>query len=339
MTKDLKSLPLYQLEDAVISCGGKKFHSDYIFSFIHTKDAASLDEITPVPKSLREKLAEEGFLINNLKLAESFTDDDGTEKYVFETFDFYKIETVLLTDDDRRTLCISSQVGCRMGCEFCATAKLGFRRDLTAGEILDQVYQVSKVAGKINNIVYMGMGEPFDNYENTITSAKLLNHPKGRNIGARHITISTCGITERILDFAGVEEQFRLAVSLHAANEGDRSQIMPCSRKNPLKEILSAVRSYNKVSLRRVTFEYCMIKDFNDSMAAAAQLAKVLKGIKCNINLIEYNEHPGCKLQASSHSAILKFQKHLIANGFETHTRFKRGRNIKAACGQLGLLK
>ena len=338
MEKDLKSLLIKDLQEIIVACGGKKFHAGYVFDFIHQKDAEDFEQITPIAKSLRERLAEEGWVIGSLKLVESYKDDDGTAKYVFETFDGYHIETVLLSDDGRHTLCISSQVGCRMGCGFCATAKLGFRRNLSASEILDQVYKVWQEAGKINNVVYMGMGEPFDNYENVINSARILNHPRGRNIGARHITISTCGIPERIHDFTSVDEQFRLAVSLHSAVDQERSRIMPVNKKYPVKKVVAAARTYNHVTQRRVTFEYCMIKDLNDSVHDAVELSRLLKGIKCNINLIEYNEHPGSDLEASSHKTILEFQKSLTDKGFETHTRFKRGKNIKAACGQLGLL-
>jgi 23S rRNA (adenine2503-C2)-methyltransferase len=338
MEKDLKSLSFEEITDIVTACGGKKFHAGYVFNFIHEKGAAGLDDITPIPKSLRQQLSEEGYSISSLTIAESYTDQDGTEKYVFETFDSYRIETVLLTDQGRNTLCISSQVGCRMGCGFCATARLGFRRDLTCAEIIDQVYQVTKTGKHISNVVYMGMGEPFDNYGNTILSARLLNHPKGLNIGARHITISTCGIPEKIAAFGGEPEQFRLAISLHAANNDDRTAIMPVNKKYPIAKMLSAVKTYNHLTGRRVTFEYCMIKDVNDSTPDAVDLTRLLKGVKCNINLIEYNEHPGSDLKASSRERIAEFQKLLTDKGFETHIRLKRGIDINAACGQLGLL-
>ena len=339
MDNDLKSKLPASLEQAVINSGGKKFHAGYIFSFIHEKNVETIDEITTLSKPIRQKLIDDGYEIDNLKLIETWTDEDGTAKYLFETFDGYRIETVLLNDDGRNTLCISSQVGCRMNCTFCATAKVGFKRNLSAGEIVDQVYKVWPLAGgKISNIVYMGMGEPFDNFDNVITSALILNHEKGRNIGARHITISTCGITDRILEFARLGYQFRLAVSLHSANEKIREKIMPVSRKWPIKDIICSLKGYTRMTGRRVTFEYCMIDGVNDSGPDADALAKLIKPIKCNINLIEYNEHPGCDFKASSQQTIKHFQQMMIDRGFEAHTRFKRGVNIKAACGQLGLL-
>lgn len=338
MDNDLKSkLPL-ELEQTVVEAGGKKFHAGYVFNFIHEKNVETIDQITTLSKPIRQKLIDEGFTISNLKLIESFDDEDGTSKYLFETFDGYRIETVLLNDEGRNTLCISSQVGCRMGCKFCATAKLGFRRNLSAGEIVDQVYKVWPLAGKISNVVYMGMGEPFDNFNNVIASAQILNHEKGKNIGARHITISTCGITDRILEFARLGFQFRLAVSLHSADEKTREMIMPVSRKWPIKDIMCSLKGYTRMTGRRVTFEYCMIDGVNDSGPDADALAKLIKPIKCNVNLIEYNEHPGSDFKASSQEQIKHFQQMMIDRGFEAHTRFKRGVSINAACGQLGLL-
>ncbi len=338
MDNDLKSQVLAALEKTVEQAGGKKFHAGYVFNFIHEKNVETIDAITTLSKPIRQRLIDDGYVIDNLKLVETFTDEDGTSKYIFETFDGYHLETVLLNDDGRNTLCISSQVGCRMNCTFCATAKVGFKRSLTAGEIVDQVYKVWPLAGKISNVVYMGMGEPFDNFENVIKSALILNHEKGKNIGARHITISTCGITDRILEFARLGFQFRLAISLHSADEQTRETIMPVSRKWPLKDIICSLKGYTRMTGRRVTFEYCMIEGINDRGPDADALAKLIKPIKCNLNLIEYNEHPGCGFKASSQETIKDFQRMMTERGFEAHTRFKRGVNINAACGQLGLL-
>lgn len=336
--KDLKSLSHKQLIEAVEQAGGKKFHADYILDFLHNKNTKSLNEITTISKSLRGKLEDDGYYISALELVETYFDDDGTTKYIFKTFDSCRIETVLLEDNNRLTICISSQIGCKMGCKFCATAKIGFKRNLSAGEIVDQVYKVSDLAGKISNVVFMGMGEPFDNYDNTITAAYLLNNPKGRNIGARHITISTCGIPEKISAFAAIGEQFRLAISLHSATDKLRSSLMPCNNKWNTADIIKALKEYYTITRRRITFEYCMIAGVNDSLADAETLYNFLKPVKCNVNLIEYNPHPKCNYKPSKKENINKFQKFLSDKGIETHTRFRRGVNIKAACGQLGLL-
>jgi 23S rRNA (adenine2503-C2)-methyltransferase len=265
-----------------------------------------------------------------------FADPDGTKKYLFELSDGTRIETVELLDEGRRTLCISTQVGCRMNCQFCATARLRFTRNLTAGEIVDQVIQVEKASGKINNVVYMGMGEPFDNYDETIKSVRMLNSAAGKNIGIRHITISTAGIIPGIEQLAEEGMQVRLAISLHAVRDHVREKIMRITKKYPIASLLEAIREYQQKTSRRVTFEYVMIKDLNDSATDARALSKLLIGIKANINLIEYNPHDGCDFAPSNRKTIKAFQQILADAGWEIVTRFKRGQNIKAACGQLG---
>ena len=263
-------------------------------------------------------------------------DPDGTKKYLFELADGTRIETVELLDEDRRTLCISTQVGCKMNCQFCATARLHFTRNLTAGEIVDQVIQVEKQGGRISNIVYMGMGEPFDNYDETIKSVRILNSPAGKNIGIRHITISTAGIIDGIERLAQEGMQVRLAISLHAVRDHVREKIMRIGRKYPIADLLEAVRDYQRKTKRRVTFEYVMINGLNDSSADARALSKLINGIKANINLIEYNPHDGCDFAPSDRKTIKAFQQILSDAGWEVATRFKRGQSIKAACGQLG---
>lgn len=223
-----------------------------------------------------------------------------------------------------------------MNCSFCATAKIKFSRNLTAGEIVSQVYEVIKDQGELSNIVFMGMGEPFDNYDEVIKAARLLNNPKGQNIGARHLTISTCGVTEKIEQFATEDIQLRLAVSIHAGTDETRTKIMPVNNKWPLKDLLQSIKVYQKITKRRITFEYCMIKNVNDTDLECEALIRNIRGIKCNINLIEYNPHPGSKLEPSSKETIKHFQQMLVESGFEAHVRYKRGQKIKAACGQLG---
>ncbi len=336
MDKDLKNKNIEQLQELTESLGGKPFHANYIFNFIHEKDVKTIEDITPLSKQLREKLISLDYHISKIDVVERFADPDGTVKYLFSLPDGIRIESVLLTDDGRKTVCISTQAGCAMGCLFCATGKIKFRRNLSAGEIVSQVYEIEKEAGKINNVVYMGMGEPFLNYDAVIDSLKIFNHPKGRNIGIRHLTVSTCGLAEQIERFAKEKIQPRLAISLHGPDDQTRNKLMPVNMKCSLDRLFESIRTYQRITGNRVTFEYIMIGDVNDSPRHAEKLVKLLKGVKCNINLIEYNPHPGCDLVASSANKIHKFADYLKAADIETVIRFKRGQTIKAACGQLG---
>lgn len=336
MDKDLKNKTIAELEEIVTGYGQKKFIARNVFSFIHQHNASDIVNFTTLSKQFRELLVQNGYSISRLNTVEVFADPDGTKKYLFELGDGTRIETVELLDDGRRTLCISTQVGCRMNCQFCATARLRFTRNLTAAEIVDQVIQVEKASGKINNVVYMGMGEPFDNYDETIKSVRMLNSAAGKNIGIRHITISTAGIIPGIEQLAEEGMQVRLAISLHAVRDHIREKIMRITKKYPIAPLLAAVREYQQKTTRRVTFEYVMIKDINDGAADARALSKLLTGIKANINLIEYNPHDGCDFAPSNRKTIKAFQQILADAGWEVVTRFKRGQTIKAACGQLG---
>ncbi|RKY10228.1 MAG: 23S rRNA (adenine(2503)-C(2))-methyltransferase RlmN [Planctomycetota bacterium] len=338
MSKDLKNLTFQQVRQLVAEFGGRKFLAKYLFSFIHAHHARQIDEITPLPKDLRRRLTGQGYFISQLETVETLVDPDGTVKFLFAAADGVRLESVLLTDageKQRKTLCISCQAGCRMACALCATGRGGFQRNLTAAEIADQVYQAARCAEKINNIVYMGMGEPFDNYDEVIRSARILNHHAGANIGQRHITISTCGIPHIIERFADEALQVRLAVSLHAAGDRKRRRIMPVAAKYPLAELISAIKTYQQKTARRVSFEYCMIKNLNDSPADARALIGLIKGINAAINLIEYNPHEGCTFAAAARPTIRNFKDILMQAGVETIIRHKRGRKINAACGQL----
>lgn len=336
MNKDLKNYTFDELESLVIDLGAKKYQAKYIFSSIHAKDIVSIDEFTTLKKDFRARLVEQGYYISAVEMLEKLVDPDGTIKYLFGLADGVRVESVLLTNNDRRTLCISCQAGCRMGCAFCATAKLKFRRNLTAAEIVDQVNAVSVDSGTINNIVYMGMGEPFDNYDEVMRSLHILNHHAGKNIGQRHLTVSTCGLPEQILEFAEEKLQVHLAISLHCATDEGRARLMPAAKAYPLKQLFEAIRGYQAVTRRRVMFEYCMIKGVNDSDSQAHAILKLLKGLNANVNLIEYNPHPGCKFKPSSRERIGTFFDILMQGGVETTARYKRGQKIKAACGQLG---
>jgi 23S rRNA (adenine2503-C2)-methyltransferase len=336
MGKDLKDKTPDELEQLVMELGQKKYLAKYIFHFIHVENVTEISQITPLSKAFRQKLAEQGYYISSLTVAKKLTDKDGTAKYLFGLTDGERIEAVLLPEAKRQTLCISTQVGCNLDCLFCATAKIGFRRNLRAAEIVDQVNTVEADAGKITNIVYMGMGEPLLNYDAVIKSLSILNHPEGKNIGIRHITISTCGIIPAIKKLAREELQPRLAISLNATTDELRTKLMPINAKYPLAELFKAIRDYQHITGRRVSFEYVMIKGLNDSDEHARMLVKLLRGLMCHVNLIEHNPHPGCEFAGSGSERIKQFAAVLERAGIETTVRFKMGRKIQAACGQLG---
>jgi 23S rRNA (adenine2503-C2)-methyltransferase len=335
MEKDLKSKTLEELEELAAGFGQKDYIAGYIFSFIHAKAVKDIDSITTLSKSFRRLLTEEGYFVSHLKTIDKLTDPDGTIKYVLGLPDGQRIESVLLSDDSRRTLCVSTQAGCGMGCVFCATGRLGLIRNLSAGEIVDQV-NIIGAENKISNIVFMGMGEPMANYDSVLKAVRILNHPKGKNIGIRHITISTCGIPEGIERLADENISPRLAISLNAPTDAIRQKLMPMTKKYPLDRLFSAIAFYQQKTRNRVTFEYVLIKDVNDTVLHARMLIKRLRGVLCNVNLIEYNPHAGCKMQASENEAIVRFANVLTEAGFETTVRRKFGRTINAACGQLG---
>ncbi len=338
-----------ELEKLVESLGQKKYLAGYIFSFIHTKNAADIDSITTLSKDLRRRLKEEGYYISNIKIAKKLTDTDGTIKYLFQLPDGLFVESVLLKDEDRLTLCASTQVGCAMCCDFCATGHIKFKRNLTAAEIADQVNVIEKDRNphpsisiaerrknRIANIVFMGMGEPLINYENVLRAVRILNSRGGKNIGIRHLTISTCGIADKIKMLANESVRPRLAISLNSADNELRNKIMPVNKKYSLTELLNAVRIYQEKTGERVTFEYVLIKDVNDRVSDAKKLALLAGRYICNINLIELNSYPGCEFEPSIREQIHRFAQILKDAGIETVIRFKRGTHIKAACGQLG---
>jgi len=336
MDKDLKNKTLSELEKLVIDLGQKKYQARYIFSFIHALDVPDISQITPLAKDFRKQLTDNGFYISKLNTVETFNDPDGTVKYLFELPDRCRIETVLLFDDQRKTLCVSTQAGCVMNCVFCATGKLKFRRNLTAAEIADQVNTVQSKDSKISNVVFMGMGEPMENYDSVIKAVRILNHPQGKNIGIRHLTVSTCGIIPGILKLAQEDIHPRLAISLNAPTNILRSKLMPSNKKYPLEKLLKAVSTYQNITELRVTFEYILIDGLNDTVLYAQMLARLLRGYKCNINLIEYNPHRATTFAASDRAAMKRFAAVLENAGIETTIRLKKGQQINAACGQLG---
>lgn len=346
MNKDLKDMTLEELERVVVGLGQKKYLAGYLFKFIHAQNGRDISAISTLSKAFRARLAEQGYFISQLKVVDCLSDPDGSAKYLFELADGERIESVLLLEEDRRTLCVSTQVGCPMGCVFCATGTIPIRRSLTAGEIVDQVNTVEaslvaqhathgETGERITNIVYMGMGEPLLNYDAVLRSIRILNHSSGKNIGIRHITISTCGIAPGIRQLAQEEIRPRLAISLNAPSDTLRDRLMPINRKYPIAEVLGAVRAYQDKTGQRVTFEYVMIEKVNDTLNHAKLLVKLLRGLMYNVNLIEHNPFSGCDFTASSRERIQRFAAAIKEAGVETTIRFRMGRRIKAACGQL----
>jgi 23S rRNA (adenine2503-C2)-methyltransferase len=335
MSKDLKDKTLDELERIVVELGQKTYLAGYIFKFIHAQNGRDISALSTLSKAFRAQLVEQGYFISQFKVVESLSDPDGSTKFLFDLSDGERIESVLLPEDKRKTLCVSTQVGCAMGCGFCATANIRLRRSLTAGEIVDQVNTAEEHAGTITNVVYMGMGEPLENYDAVLKSIRILNHPAGKNIGVRHITISTCGVAPGIERLADEDIHPRLAVSLNAPTDVLRSRLMPVNRKYPLAELLEAVRAYQARTGQRATFEYVLMDKVNDSVMHARMLVKLLRGIMYNINLIEHNPYQGFEYAASSRERIQRFASVLKDAGVETTIRFRMGRGIKAACGQL----
>ncbi len=336
MNQDLRDYTRGRLRDLCAEMGQKKFHGDYLFSFIHEKGAGDVSEISSLSAAFRQKLADEGFGIGTIHCIQQQQDPDGTQKFLFEAGDGRLFETVLMDDEGRLTACVSCQSGCAMKCAFCATGQLGFSRDLTAGEIAWQVEYLSRHFKRVSNVVYMGMGEPFDNYDAVMASVGILMDEKGLNLGQRHITVSTVGLIPGIEKFTQEDWQVRLAVSLHSAEAATRERLVPAAKTYPLDELIAALRAYQQKSGRRVTIEYCMIDRVNDGDRDAAALARLVSGLKCLVNLIELNPYPGCSFSPSSHNRIRAFAEVLKSKNVETAIRYRRGREISAACGQLG---
>ena len=315
--------------------GQPKFRAEQLHHWLYVKCARQWDEMTNLSKGFREQLAAQ-FRIGALSIAHKQSSADGTIKYLFEAADGIKVESVLMYFDDRDSyaLCISTQVGCAVNCGFCATGKMGFTRQLSVAEIADQYLLAQADSGKeIRNIVFMGQGEPFLNFDNWLAATKLLN--QSAEVGIRHITVSTSGIVPAINKLAQQNMQLTLAVSLHAPNDALREQIMPINRKYPLGQLMTALREYVHMTGRRLTIEYILLRDVNDQPEHAHELGQLLKGLKCNVNLIPYNPVDD-QFQRPRRDAVLAFQ-HIVQESYgkKTTVRVERGTDIDAACGQL----
>lgn len=332
---NLKSLELYEIENILNDFGEQKFRAKQIFQWIQ-RGITNFDEMTNISKELRTKLSNVSY-IDTPTIAEKFDSKvDETIKYIIKLTDGNIIESVLMKYEHGYTICISSQIGCRMGCRFCASTLKGLRRNLEASEMLSQVALVSKDIGqRISNIVIMGIGEPFDNYDNVLKFLRLVNNKEGLNIGYRHITISTCGLVPGIRRLAGEGLPVTLAISLHAPNDELRKKIMPIANKYSINEILDACKLFIDKTTRRVTFEYSMISGVNDSKEHAEELTQRLRNLLCHVNLIPINKIEERDFEKSKKDTIKTFQKILRSNGIEATIRRELGSDINASCGQL----
>ena len=332
---DIRSLQLEQLKKYITSLGAKPFVAGQIYTWLHQKAVDSFDEMTNVSKSLREKLAAE-CVISTVSIRKKQVSTDGTIKYLYQLADGNCIETVLMRYEHGNSICVSCQVGCRMGCTFCASTQHGKIRDLTAGEILAQLYRTEKDIGeRVSNIVMMGIGEPLDNFDNAIAFIRIISSPEGKNISQRNISLSTCGIVPKIYELAQLKLGITLSISLHATTTAKRKVTMPITNAYSVEELIKACRDYTKITGRRISFEYTMIRGVNDTDEDARQLAELLRGMISHVNLIPLNPVDGSPYTQSDDRAIRTFQKKLTDLHVNATIRRRLGQDISAACGQL----
>lgn len=332
--RNIYDLTLKELEEYFTQIGEKTFRASQVFEGLYKKRLSSFDEMTNISKDLRKKLADT-FSLYKIKLLVKQTGDN-VNKYLFQLEDGNKIESVLMFHDYGISICVSSQVGCNMGCAFCESGRLKKVRNLLAYEIVEQILIIEEdIKKRITHVVVMGIGEPFDNYDNVLKFVKIINCNKGIDIGSRHITISTCGIIPGIKKFMEEDGQVNLAISLHAPNNELRSKIMPINKAYPLEKLMEVIKEYISKTNRRVTFEYIMLESVNDSEKEALELVELLKGINCYVNLIPYNETENIEFKRTKEWKILKFYDILKSNKINTTIRKEFGGSVDAACGQL----
>lgn len=336
--KSIYDLNLEDLQNYLVSIGLKPFRAKQIMKWLYEKRVDSFEQMTDISKDLQKKLNED-FVIDSIAIKDKQVSKDGTEKFLFEMADGSLVESVMMIFEYGYSACVSSQVGCNMGCSFCASGLLKKQRDLTAGEIVLQALMIQKrldeIGGRLGNIVVMGTGEPFDNYDNVMKALSIINSPFGLEIGARHISISTCGVVPGIERFAKENLQYNLAISLHAPNDELRSKLMPINRAYSLDKLMAALKDYASLNNRRLTFEYLLLSGVNDSEVHAKQIKELLKGLNAYINLIPYNEVKEKDFKTSSEENALRFYDLLKKNGVSVTLRQKKGDDIDAACGQL----
>ena len=333
--KNIKDYNLEELKAELLNIGEKSFRAEQIFKWLYIDKVKSFDEMTNLSLDLRKKL-NENYDICNFKIIKKLESKDGTKKYLFGLSDENAIESVLMEYHFGKTVCVSSQIGCKMGCKFCASTGIPFERNLTSGEIVEQIIAIEQdTNSKISNVVFMGIGEPMDNYDNVLNAIKILNNPKGLNIGARHISVSTSGVVPRIYQFADENIQCTLSISLHSANNETRSSMMPVNNAYNIQELMKACKYYIDKTNKRISFEYALAKDNNDNLKDADELISLIKGMLCHVNLIPINKIENGKYTKSSLENIIKFRDYLNEHGIVATIRRELGSDIDAACGQL----
>ena len=323
-----------EYEAYFLSINEKKYKATQMFEWLYDKRITSFDEITNIKKDIISKM-EESFNFDFIEMVKKQHDKD-TYKFLFKLSDGNCIEAVLMQHDYGNSVCVSSEVGCNMGCAFCESGRLKKKRNLNTYEMVQQLLLIEKeIKERISSVVVMGIGEPFDNYDNVINFLKIINDPKGLAIGARHITVSTCGLVPKILEFANLPYQFNLALSLHAPYDELRNKLMPINKVYNISKVMEAISKYYAITNRRITIEYVMLKGVNDSLDDANKLANLLKGMNVYVNLIPYNETSHIEFKKTDKENILKFGKYLQDNGITVTIRKEFGSKIDAACGQL----
>lgn len=333
--KNIKDYNLDSLKLEMQAIGEKPFRAEQIFKWLFVEKVKSFDEMTNISLELRNKL-KENYDICNLTIERKLESKDGTKKYLFGLNDGNAIETVLMQYKYGKTVCVSSQIGCKMGCKFCASTGIPFIRSLTAGEIVEQVVAIEQDENcKVSNVVFMGIGEPMDNFENVLNAILIFNNPKGLNIGARHISVSTSGVVPKIYEFADKDIQCTLSISLHSANNEVRSSMMPVNKAYNIQELMKACRYYIEKTNKRISFEYALAKDNNSNLDDAKELCDLLKGMLCHVNLIPINKIENGEYQKASLENIMKFRDYLNDHGIVATIRRELGSDIDAACGQL----
>jgi 23S rRNA (adenine2503-C2)-methyltransferase len=334
---DLKNLSWAQLQALLAALGSEHYRAGQVARWVFKAGVAHVSEMTDLPKSLRQALEQQA-QISRLSAPEVSHASDGTRKLRFQLDDGAAVESVLIREPARLTLCLSTQAGCRIGCAFCLTTKGGLRRHLRAAEIVDQMLQARALLAPgecLTNLVFMGMGEPLDNYVNTVKALRLITHPEAVGFSPRRITVSTSGLVPAIRKFGAEGLRVNLAVSLNAPNDAIRTQLMPINKKWPISDLLAACREYPQPHSRRITFEYVLLKGVNDRPVHAEQVARLLNDLRCKVNLIPFNEFPGAGFQRPSPETVKRFQGILLAHDLTATVRESRGREIGAACGQL----
>ncbi len=336
MKKNIKDFNLDELKQELENLTEKQFRAEQIFQWIFKENVTEFESMTNLSKELRKKL-EEIYVLKNFEILQKQESKDGTKKYLFDIKDDGNaIETVLMQYKFGYTICVSSQIGCKMGCKFCASTGIPFIRSLTAGEIVEQILAVQRDTGiRISNIVFMGIGEPLDNYDNVVKAIRMVNNPKGLGIGARHISVSTSGLVPNIYKLADEQIQCTLSISLHSPTDEKRSELMPVNNLYNIEQLIEACKYYINKTGRRISFEYALARDKNDNLEDAKKLINLIKGMNCHVNLIPINSIENGKFTKSTNENIIKFRDYLNEYGIVATIRRELGSDIDAACGQL----